>query len=568
MVVREHTITTDVLVVGAGFAGCFAAIRARELGAEVLIAEYGKAGFAGASAIGAHITRVVLPDDDHDAALKSTVLDSDYMVDQEYAEGVIAESYDIFNQCLKLGSDFARDVNTGEIVWVIGNTPNPFYQQRFALWMPWNSYKHVTNAKNGALHLGAKVLDRIVVTDLLTSGGKVVGAIGINNRDGDFYTFKAKAVILATGTAGVPTGLSAANHASYTGDGTGMALRAGAELRGMEFGKVGTGVNKKYFDERARQYGSADLAAFSLQGWGDSSNPAKIVNARGEEFLEQYELTYRRPDRFYQGPPWKRLIPAIWKELREGRGPVYQQMPRTRQTFSGEIGIGGYFLTQAGGIRINPYGVCSIPGLFAGGIASDMCCAPNYTIPANILGSQATGRRAGESAARYAGEQSEPTVDEGEIKRLKAEVYAPLGRNKGITEAEVRIKIIKAHPYLDLRNEENLNKAYEEFRQIEQDAASLKADDYHELTKCHKIRNLIQDLQATALAARERRETREDHFRHDYPFIDNKNWLKWVIVRGTGDRMETYLEDIPIDKWKYKPDPELVDPLQSRKEVR
>ena len=197
-----------------------------------------------------------------------------------------------------------------------------------------------------------------------------------------------------------------------------------------------------------------------------------------------------------------------------------------------------------------------------------MCCAPNYTIPANILGSQATGRRAGESAARYAGEQSEPTVDEGEIERLKAEVYAPLGRQKGITEEEVRIKTIQAHPYLDLRNEENLNKAYQEFRQIEQDAASLKADDYHELTKCHKIRNLIQDLQATALAARERRETREDHFRHDYPFIDNKNWLKWVIVRGTGDRMETYLEDIPIDKWKYKPDPELVDPLQSRKEVR
>jgi len=233
----------------------------------------------------------------------------------------------------------------------------------------------------------------------------------------------------------------------------------------------------------------------------------------------------------------------------------------------GEIGIGGYFISQSGGIRINPYGVSSVPGLFAGGIATDMCCAPNYTIPANILGSQASGRRAGESAAKYAKEQPQPVLDKGEVERLKAEVYAPLGRKKGITEEEIRLKILKAHPYHDLRNEENLKKACEEFRKIEQDAASLKADDYHELAKCLKIRNLLQDLQATALAARERRETRQEHFRHDYPFINNRDRLKWVIVRGTGDRMEAVLEDIPIEKWKYRPEPELVDPLQPRKGV-
>ena len=234
--------------------------------------------------------------------------------------------------------------------------------------------------------------------------------------------------------------------------------------------------------------------------------------------------------------------------------------------FEGEICVIGQALSMAGGIRIDPYGVCTIPGLFAAGVASDMCCAPPMAVCANILGSQATGRRAGESAARYTKEQPQPAVDEGEVKRLKAEVYAPLGRQKGITEEEVRIKTIKAHPYLDLRNEENLSKAYQEFRQIEQDAASLVADDPHELAKCLKIRNLLQELQATALAARERRETRQGHFRHDYPLIDNINWLKWVIVRGTGDRMETYLEDIPLEKWKYRPEPEMADPLQPRKE--
>lgn len=125
MKVSEHTVVTDVLVIGAGFAGCFAAIRARELGAKVLIVDAGKSGFSGASAIGTHITRVVLPDDDHEAALKASVIDSDYMVDQEYAEGVITESYDRFNQWLELGSNFVRDAK-GEIDWIEGTLLTPF----------------------------------------------------------------------------------------------------------------------------------------------------------------------------------------------------------------------------------------------------------------------------------------------------------------------------------------------------------------------------------------------------------------------------------------------------------
>ena len=47
-----------------------------------------------------------------------------------------------------------------------------------------------------------------------------------------------------------------------------------------------------------------------------------------------------------------------------------------RKYFEGELGMVGHFLSQAGGIRIDPHGVGSVPGLFAGGIASDMCCAP------------------------------------------------------------------------------------------------------------------------------------------------------------------------------------------------
>jgi succinate dehydrogenase/fumarate reductase flavoprotein subunit len=84
--------------------------------------------------------------------------------------------------------------------------------------------------------------------------------------------------------------------------------------------------------------------------------------------------------------------------------------------------------------------------------------------------------------------------------------------------------------------------------------------------KCLKVRNVIQLAQAEALAAKERRESRLEHYRDDYPLTDNRD-LKWVIVQGTGNKMEALLEDIPIEKWKYRPEPVLFDRLIPRKDA-
>ena len=135
----DQTVTTDLLVIGSGFAGCFGALRARELGAEVVIVEQGMSGFSGMSAIGTMMTRALLPEDDFERALEGTVLESDYMVDQEYAEGALAETWDRMQELLKLGVNFRRDDN-GKIRWYIRNTPHP-YQQRWTLWEPMGSHR-------------------------------------------------------------------------------------------------------------------------------------------------------------------------------------------------------------------------------------------------------------------------------------------------------------------------------------------------------------------------------------------------------------------------------------------
>lgn len=554
MTITEQTITTDVLVVGSGIAGCFASVRAAELGAKVIVAEQGASGFHGRTSMGTNVTRVVLPEDDHDAALRGTVLQTDYMVDQEYAEEAIAETYDRFQDVLKMGGDFERGWD-GKIKWMLQETDVEGFIQRQAIWKPFGSYKHVNKFKVYAVKQGVEFMDRTVISDLLVKDGKVVGAVGLNGRSGEFLVFKAKAVVLCTADFHA----AGCNTASFTGDGMAMALRAGAGLRGMEFGRIGFGAMWPSYAQQ--QGGASDRMARTFRNQGEQN--IKIINALGEEFVEKYEQLRRTSGRQYGGPSWKNYIGAIIKENREGRGPCFYDMGNVKF----ELGYNQRASAQTGGIRIDKNGCTTLPGLFAGGVASDMCGAMHFSIPFNLFGSSFTGRRAGESAASFAKENPLTEADAADVKKLKEDVYAPLKRDKGVTDAELRLKMIKIWPYLDYRTEETLTKALNEFKALDEDAACLKSpDDVHELVKCVKIRNVVPLAQAGAMAARERRESRIEHYRDDYPLMDNINWLKWVIVKGVGDEMHVELEHIPLEKWKYRPEPKMVDRCELRKE--
>ncbi len=554
MTVNEKTITTDVLVIGSGIAGCFASIRAAELGVKVIVAEQGASGFHGRTSTGTNITRVVLPEDDHDAALRGTVLQTDYMIDQEYCEEAINENYDRFQDVLKMGGDFERGWD-GNIKWIMQVTDVQGFIQRQAIWKPFGSYKHVNKFKVYAAEHGVEFMDRTVITDLLKKDDKVVGAVGINSRTGEFLIFKAKAVAICTADMHA----AGCNTASFTGDGMAMALRAGAGLRGMEFGRIGFGQIWPSYSQQ--QGGASDRMARAFRN--PDEQKWTLMNALGDEFVEQYEMLRRIPDRQYGGPSWKNYIGAIIKENKEGRGPVFCEMGAVKF----EMGYNQRQSAQTGGIRIDKNSCTTVPGLFAGGIASDMCCAMHFSIPYNLFGSSFTGRRAGESAANYAMEHELAEADPGEIGRLKEDIYAPLNRETGVTEAELRLKMIEIWPYLDYRTEKTLTKGLNDFRALEEDAASLKSpDDVHELVKCVKVRNIVPLAEAEAMAALERRESRIEHYRDDYPLMDNKNWLKWITVKGISDEMHLEIEDIPLEKWKYRPEPTMVDRCAPRKD--
>jgi succinate dehydrogenase / fumarate reductase flavoprotein subunit len=575
MNIPEHVLETDVLVVGGGMAGEFAAISAKEQGADVLLTEMVKTGLCGMSSRGLHQFRTALPDDDIDTYVEYTVKDCEYMVDQEYCETTIKESWDRFQDLLSFGINFRRD-EKGEIEWEFMDTYFPELKQRAASWEPMGDHQHMVKLRKASQSRGVKILDRVFIAELITVDGTVRGAVGFDSREGDFYIIKAKAVVLTTG------GLIGPGHGmpNLTGDGYAMALRAGAELRGMEFGRSEANAGIPNGPRFLHLY--VDVPEY------------KVTNAKGEEFMEKYERTYRLKGRKLLGPPWRRhglamlyeekagngpcsvdyRMPDMDKRLREYYGPFYSRalrdMERTGVTLDKAVGslMIGAMAGQGGGIRINVNSETSLPGLYAGGLASDFCGACEHSYPSALTGSSVTGHRGGENAAKYAKTQADSNgLDMKLVKQLKEKIYAPMNGTDGVKPDEFRMNIVNAWMNIHLRDEKKLNKAQEDMKHLDAEAPNLTASDIHELLKVIKAKNLLACSQAVASASLLRKETRLGHIRWDFPMTDNKDWLKWVITRLEGGEIQSDVEDIPIHKWKYKPEPIMVDPLEPRKEA-
>lgn len=320
---KESEIVSDVLVVGGGVAGCHAAISAARNGARVVLAESGHAKRSGSGGAGV--------DHWHGACTnpcsKVTPLDYTQAV-MECAHGysngiaryvICREGWDTLLECEEMGVQirdihdefkgadfrddetklmFAYDYQNRHVVriWGYDIKPRLYYEMK---------------------RLGVEIYNRTVVTSLLTEGGKqgakVVGATGVNSRTGEFYVFKSKATIVATGGGGrlfsfAPEVTAAGSMGNMNGAGLGHAIgwNAGAEFVLME--QTGPG--------RLNGFG---YAPYSMANTSNTYHGTSIVDANGKEV------------------PW---FDPYGKEVNSIRGRF---LPSAEQKFQLGIGIGLYF---------------------------------------------------------------------------------------------------------------------------------------------------------------------------------------------------------------------------------
>lgn len=582
---KVKLIETDVLVVGGGLAGAWAALRAKDLTDDVLLVDKSRIGKSGMSYFASGVLVYWTPEDPIYPWMKEITEGGAYLNDQKWLEVVLRENYERVNTLDEWsgGRLFEKD-EKGRIERIKGRG-----QQDTRIIM-FHGPQLMDTMRRQLVKRKINLLDRIMITDLLTSDGKfptkgrVLGAVGIHTRTGEFYRFRAKAIVLANGS--VETKIGGHYCMNITGDSYAMEYRVGAEMTGMEFIPMGNVSvwNRKYHT----------VGMNMLQGYG-----LKLLNNRGERFLEKHQSALKERVHLYT------LAQAMAKEALEGRGPIYADMrsiapeniekfrrviPKFMRIFDDAgIDITKELVEVAPGVRlkgslctsgariINLQASTSVPGLFCAGAASK---APSHGADEGVGGfnlpyCMVSGYRAGESAAGNAkqSDQDELDIHRSQVEALREEIYAPLYREDGVMPDEIFEEMNRLHipaKYSIFRDKKRIEKVLEGVRRIEEnDLPRLKAPDYHELVKSREVVNFVTAVRLCYSAALFREESRTYHYREDFPYRDDVNWLKWIIMkRGENGEMEMTTEKIPIEGYPIKPEKIERHPVPIQVEIR
>ncbi|MFK3777494.1 FAD-dependent oxidoreductase [Agrobacterium sp. NPDC089420] len=209
-------ITCNVLVIGGGPAGCWAALEAAGAGANVVLVDKGYCGSSGATAsAGTQIWYVPPEAEALDAAMASREAMGGYLSERSWMAPVLDKTFENVNRLADWGYPFPRD-ESGE-------------QQRISVQGP----EYMRLLRRRVKNAGVAILDHHPAIRLLTEDGRVVGATGLRRQQGGQWRVAAGAVVLATGGCAFMS--KALGCDVLTGDGYLMGAEAGAELSGMEF---------------------------------------------------------------------------------------------------------------------------------------------------------------------------------------------------------------------------------------------------------------------------------------------------------------------------------------------
>ena len=564
-----EVICTDVLVVGGGISGLYAGIKAKEKGVDVLVVDKGGIGWTGCVPTTAGLCMSILPEQLEDWFTWAVRENGEYLHNQDWTYAVGSENLKSVTEGIEeFGLPFLK--KDGELVLS--------YRQKYYATARYNPAKFLIKLKSAGKARGVRMLDKVFLVDLLRLNGKVAGAIGFGLVDGKTYIFKAGATIIANGSF-----MSQANKffVVNTGEGIGMAYRAGAQLINAE---IGPGYG--YGFKAGELYKRTNLFLY-------------YENALGEKFMGNYypELT-RSLENQQVTQDFGLAIDAMAKETMAGRGPIYIDFRKLsseeRQKLMAAVPFkefkgtrrGDDFLgylhektgvdpekervevvvqntcVGVGPIRVGLDCETTLEGLWAVG---DACQNGSSWLGAKGSGVNAgncipfamvSGRRGGNSAGEYAKAKSGIRLDYATVKKSIERMLAPFGRRGTIPCHEAVYKIQEAVvpvKYNLYREANRLNEAIGKIEATKRLLAGVNAEDHHALGNYFQAESMALVAGLSFKAALLREESRGSHYREDYPERDDKNWLKWIVIKQDGESDKFFTESVPIEKYRIRP---------------
>ncbi len=556
---ETEKISTDVLIIGGGTAGCYAALTVSENSdKKVLICEKAhikRSGClaAGVNALNAYIVEGRKPQDYVDYAKK----DADGIVRDDLLLTMSEKLNEVTDRLEKLGLVILKDEN-GKYVTrgnrnlkINGENIKPILADA------------VEKAKN------VTVLNRVNIFDYSVKDNKINGAFGFGIESGIFYTIEAKAVIIATGGA---AGLYKPNNPGFsrhkmwyppfnTGAGYAMGIRAGAEMTTFEMrfialrckdtiaptGTLAQGVGAKQINSLGEVYETKYGLTTSERVYGTVNENQE---GRGPCYLRTEGITAEQDESLLKA--YLNMAPSqTIKWIESGRNPSRQnvEIEGTEPYI-----VGGH---TASGYWVDTDRATTIEGLFAGGDVAGGC-PQKY-----VTGALAEGEIAGLSAVKYidSKESFEKISDEDTNYHLiETEKYLTDRHSLYTTEQleEAMQTVMDSYAggiKTNYRfNEKQLDIADCKIRQLETLTDDLYAKDFQELMYICELKERLTVCKSVIAHLRARKETRWHSFAEnlDYPEKDDRNFNKYVNSRLENGEIKIIIRDLVTGGEKYE----------------
>lgn len=529
--IDKEPIEVDVLVAGGGIAGLMAAINAAGQGASVIVAEKANTKRSGSGATGNDHFCCYIPEvhgDDMESILWEDLhsLHGDFQ-DTSLAGKFLEQSYERVKDWHSWGINMQPKGH-----WDFSGHAYPGRPRIFLKYAGHNQKEVLTKQVKKR---GAQIMNHLVITEVITRNGEVIGAIGVStlNEKPVVKLFRAKCVLLTTGSAtrlypSTTPGwmFNIAFCPSCNGSGRAMAYRAGAKLINMEI------PNRHAGPKYLARCGKATWIGVYRDPHGKAVGPFvdRPTKELGDITADVWNTVFTDKFRSGEGPIYvdctttaeKDIEYMLWGLVEEGNTAMLDYMAGEGiDVRKHRVEFRQYepFLIGSRGIEIDVHAETNVRGLFAAGDE-----VGNFR--ADISGAATYGWIAGKSAAERA--KGIPGFQKAEERRLvkdRVRFYSEiLERATGPSWKEGNLalqQIMGDYAGVEVRSGTLLKAGLKYLRDLKTKVyKTLKSDNSHTLMRSLETLDLMDCGEVIFLAALERKETRGMHRRSDFPFTN------------------------------------------------
>jgi fumarate reductase (CoM/CoB) subunit A len=562
-------VQTDVLILGAGGAGLRAALEAAQRGVRVTVLSKGPVP-GGATSVSGGVMQAAVDaaQDSPNQHLRDTVIGGRFINNQKIVRTFVDNAPQKVMDLERYGCAFDRHAD-GSIDL---RQPSGATRKRGIEGEANNNVQKILAER--ALENGARIHEYMMVTRLLQDkNGTVVGASVLNVANGQNLAFLCPVTILAAGAVGRLYQVTACPRSS-TGDGLALARRVGVKM-----------VNLEMMQFIPLAYAYPDfIKGFTLGEAPNYGHNTRFLNIDGERYMLKYDpkhAEYTTRDRAAR---------ANYIEIQEGRGTphggiwvdptandpkdgLYQphklldryQMivdfyGQAKADFEEPFEATPSALFLIGGIEIDPECRTSVPGLFAAGeIASNLHGANR--LGANALTEiQVFGAIAGINAAQEAiqlqpVEVTDVLAQQIEDDRMVVRGLHDLPKKRRAPHLKREIQNIMWENVGVVRDGVKLDRALDEFNRLKEivdqevGVVSSATCFNYDWVEALEVRNMLEVAQMMALSALHRTESRGAHYRIDYPYEDNSNWLRETVAQEIKGKLEIGSQPVTLDEF-------------------